>query len=194
MMPAIDDIIAVKADRQNLRPNIVVVFIGTGAAALLSFTFLPSPSAIASAILAALMVVGADIDARTYLLPDSVTIGATVCGLLAAFFLNTVDPWGSLTGALIRAFATASVLALLRAGYTQLRGNEGLGLGDVKLAAAVGAWLPGELIAPCFGLASATALAFVVVRRKQATGEAMKIPFGAFLCPALWLVVFVNLL
>jgi leader peptidase (prepilin peptidase) / N-methyltransferase len=84
----------------------------------------------------------------------------------------------------------------LRLSYQRLRGREGVGLGDVKLAAAVGAWLPVEAIPLCFGLAAGGALVAVMVAcaRGQSIDASIKIPFGAFLCPALWLVFYAGVL
>ena len=176
-----------------LRPNLIVLLSGSSAIALVSFISLPWPLAIASTILGLLMIAGTDVDARTFLLPDVVTYGATACGILTAPILHTIDPWSSLGAACLRAAGTALLFLGLRQAYTSLRGREGLGLGDVKLAAAVGAWLPVEAIPYCFGLASTAALISVAVRRRGEAIENMKLPFGAFLCPALWLVFFVYL-
>jgi leader peptidase (prepilin peptidase)/N-methyltransferase len=96
---------------------------------------------------------------------------------------------------LARAAVTAGVLAAIREVHRRLSGIEGLGRGDVKLAAAIGAWLPAEMIPFCFAVATAAALAFVLLSRLrgQAIARTTRIPFGAFLCPALWLVFFASL-
>ena len=177
----------------SLKPNLAVLFVGSSATALVSFISLPWPLAVASSLLGLLMIAGTDVDARLFLLPDVVTYGATVCGILAAPSLAPLDPWSGLGAACLRAIGTAMVLAGLRLAYMKLRGREGLGLGDVKLAAAVGAWLPLGAIPYCFGLASAAALIWVAVTRRGESLDSMKLPFGAFLCPALWLVFFVYL-
>lgn len=176
----------------SLRPNFLVVFAGTCLTALLSLTFLAWPAAVASTILTALMIAGADVDARTLLLPDVVTLGATGCGLLAAALLHPDEPWAALGAAAGRAVATALLLAGLREAHRRLRGHEGLGLGDVKLAAAIGAWLPLAAIPTCFGLATTAALISLLVRRRREALDELRLPFGAFLCPALWLVFFVQ--
>jgi leader peptidase (prepilin peptidase) / N-methyltransferase len=93
---------------------------------------------------------------------------------------------------------SALVLASLRWCYAKFREREGLRFGDVKLAAAVGAWVPVQAIPLCFGLAAGGALVTVVCARLG--GETidarawMKIPFGAFLCPALWLAFYASVL
>lgn len=182
--------------QDDLRPNAAVLVVGAAAIAVISAALLPWPVAVASTALGALMIAGADTDARSYLLPDIVTLGAAACGVLAAAALDPPDPWAAVAAALARAAGTAGALALVRWCYSRLRGREGLGLGDIKLAAAVGAWLPLELIPSCFGLAAGGALVAVMWARArgQQIDRTMKIPFGAFLCPALWLVFLASVL
>ena len=140
------------------------------------------------------MIAGADVDARTFLLPNLITFGAVVCGILAALLLDTADPWAAAGQAIARASCVAGALALFRSGYAWSRQTEGLGLGDVKLAAAIGAWLPVEAIPLCFGLATSGALVTVMLARLsgQPVMRTTKIPFGAFLCPALWIVFYAE--
>jgi leader peptidase (prepilin peptidase) / N-methyltransferase len=176
----------------SLTPNFVVVGAASSATALLSLIFLPWPIGVASTILGTLMIVGADVDARVFLLPNAVTYGATVCGVVLAPVIDSADPWMSSGAACLRAAGTALLLALLRKAYSSLRGEEGLGFGDVKLAAAVGAWLPVEAISYCFTLATTAALLSLLVRRRQDGLCRLRLPFGAFLCPALWLSFFIT--
>ena len=178
----------------SLAPNWIVLLCGTSAVTLVSFIFLPWPLALLSSVLGLLMVAGADIDARTFLLPDLVTYGATAVGIFAAPLLGHAEPWASIGGAALRALGIGLFFALLRAVHMRLRGREGLGFGDVKLAAAVGAWLPLTVIPYCFGLASVAALVAITFHRRGEALDNLKLPFGAFLCPALWLVFFLNLL
>ncbi len=100
------------------------------------------------------------------------------------------EPWPAVVDAVLRAVSVAGLLALLRWSYGRVRHREGLGLGDVKLAAAVGAWLPLDVMPLCFGLATSGALVAILwtrLRERPVDNGTMKIPFGAFLCPALWL-------
>ncbi len=182
--------------KEDLRPNLAVLTAGSAVVALVSGVFLPWPIAIASTALGVLMIAGADVDARTYLLPDAVTWGAAGIGIVAAPLLAAADPWLAVFGALARAFGAGAVLELLRRSYARVRRREGLGFGDVKLGAAVGAWLPLDAMPLCFGLAASAALVAVVVAhlRGQSIERATKLPFGAFLCPALWLVFFASAL
>jgi leader peptidase (prepilin peptidase)/N-methyltransferase len=178
----------------SLLPNFAVVLAGSAAAAVISILFLPWPIALASTVLASLMIYGADVDARTLLLPNVITYGATIIGLAAAPLLASFDPWTDLGAAALRAAGTFLTFALLRKAYARLRGREGLGFGDVKLAAAIGAWLPFETIPYCLGLATTAALLTVVLRWREHSSGTLKLPFGAFLCPATWLVFFLSCL
>jgi leader peptidase (prepilin peptidase) / N-methyltransferase len=186
----------VPAAATTLRPDPKVLIGGSLAIALLSAAFLPWPLAAASTTLGALMLAGAEIDARTFLLPDLVTGGALVSGLVAAAIFDPVSAWLGLATAAARAAGTALVLGLVRAGYARLRNREGLGLGDIKLAAALGAWLPLEAIPLCFALATAAALLAVLLAalRGQRVERTTRVPLGAFLCPALWLSYFASVL
>lgn len=177
-----------------LRPNPAILIGGAGAVGLISVLSLPWPVAVASTVLGTLMIAGAEVDARTFLLPNLVTWGAIICGVLAAPLLNTTGPWTAAGETIARAGCVAGVLALFRAGYAWGRQIEGLGLGDVKLGAAIGAWLPLDAIPWCFGLATSGALLAVMFARLS--GEPVmrttKIPLGAFLCPALWIVFYAD--
>jgi leader peptidase (prepilin peptidase)/N-methyltransferase len=178
----------------DLRPNLALLIGGSLALGLVSAASLPGPVAVASIVLGALMIAGADIDARTYLLPNVITGGAAICGILAAPFWDELSPWLAIGDAVLRAVGAAGLLALLRWSYGRIRHREGLGLGDVKLAAAVGAWLPLEVLPLCFGLATSAALVAILWARLRGDpiDRTMKIPFGAFLCPALWLAFYAG--
>jgi leader peptidase (prepilin peptidase)/N-methyltransferase len=180
----------------DIRRRFTVLAAGFAAVAAVSFASLAWPVALASTLLGTLMIAGAEVDARTFLLPDTVTLGALAAGIAAAAALAPLDPGWSALEAALRAGGTAAALYAVRLGYARLRGREGLGLGDVKLAAAIGAWLPLDAIPLCFALAANAALALVLFARLR--GRPMeataRLPFGAFLCAALWLVFYASAL
>jgi leader peptidase (prepilin peptidase)/N-methyltransferase len=184
------------AETLDLRPDPAILIGAGGALALISAAFLPWPVAIASTMLGALMIAGADVDARTFLLPDTVTLGAAAVGIIAAPLLDPSDPWLAGCSAIARALGCAAILALLRSCYAQIRQREGLGFGDVKLAAAVGAWLPLDVIPLCFALATSAALVSIMIAywRGHAIERVTRLPFGAFLCPSLWVMFYANAL
>jgi leader peptidase (prepilin peptidase) / N-methyltransferase len=182
------------ASVDDLRPNPTILLGGAAAIGVFSALTLPWPVAMASTVLGTLMIAGADIDARTFLLPDSITWGAAVCGVLATLLLHSTAPWAAAGEAVARAGCLAMMLALFRCVYAWIRRSEGLGLGDVKLAAAIGAWLPLEAIPLCFGLATTSAM--IAVMSAHFKGESVtrttRIPLGAFLCPSLWIAFYLD--
>jgi leader peptidase (prepilin peptidase) / N-methyltransferase len=178
----------------DLRPSPAILIGGACVIGLISALSLPWPVAIASTMLGTLMIAGADVDARTFLLPNLITFGALFGGIVAAPLLDTTQSWEAAVQATARAGCVAGALALFRSGYGWIRKTEGLGLGDVKLAGAIGAWLPLEAIPLCFSIATGGALVTVLLARLsgQTVLRTTRIPFGAFLCPTLWIVFFAN--
>ena len=190
MLTPMDDDADTAVTRDALRPNGLVLLCGSAIVAVIAATTLPWPDAVASTVLGILMIAGADVDARSFLLPNVVTGGAVVCGLVATSLLDPFDPWRALAAAAGGALLVGALLWLARWSYAQLRHREGIGLGDVKLAAAIGAWLPLDAVPICFALATSAALVavFLARLRGQPIERTARVPFGAFLCPALWLV------
>jgi leader peptidase (prepilin peptidase)/N-methyltransferase len=178
----------------DVYPNLAIMIGGAGAIGLISTLSLPGPVAVASTVLGTLMIAGAEVDARTFLLPDLVKLGAIICGILAAPLLDTTEPWTAVAKTIARAGCIAGVLALFRAGYAWSRQTEGLGMGDVKLGGAIGAWLLLEAIPWCFGLATSGALLAVMFARLngEPVMQTTKISLGAFLCPALSIVFYAD--
>jgi leader peptidase (prepilin peptidase)/N-methyltransferase len=169
--------------------------LGIGVAAL-SFYNLSPGAALVSCALGWTMLVIAVIDAQRFTIPDALSLPAIPAGLLASGHL--LDPAGGLLVSLdhvIGACVGGAVFWLVREAYFGWRGREGLGLGDVKLASAGGAWIGWEhlfgvvLLAATVALGLAAALA--VLRHKSLSG-AERIPFGTFLAPSIWIVWWVR--
>src|SRR6185295_6717201 len=103
-----------------------------------------------------------------------------------------LDPWSSELVNLDHAIGTClggAVFWLVREVYWRLRRREGLGLGDVKLAAAGGAWVGWEHLADVVLLSAAAALSLAVALAALRGGRlsgAERLPFGAFLAPSIW--------
>ena len=76
----------------------------------------------------------------------------------------------------------ALILLVIRWTYKALRGQEGMGLGDVKLLAMIAAFLGfvGALVALFVGVLAAVAYALVLLATRRATAQS-KLPFGSFL-------------
>lgn len=135
------------------------------------------------------LVVLAGIDLRHYLLPDALTFGLLGLALAAsATGLSGVDPMDAAGGAI----AGFSILWCLNAGYRRLRKIDGFGGGDLKLMAAIGAWVGvvGVInvltISSLLALSCAVALPLLNGRRISLQS---RLPFGPFLAVAVALMV-----
>ncbi len=164
------------------------------AAAVVSLAVAPGLAGMLGAALALDVIAIAAIDARRFIIPDELTLAALVLGIANAGLETWPEGWSavfSLIGAaLLRGAVLAGCFFALRALYARLRGREGIGLGDVKLAGAGGVWLTWSTIPVAIEIAALAALAVYVVRQ-LAGGRVMsataRMPFGLFLAPAIWL-------
>lgn len=160
-----------------------------GAAAVLaSLAAAPGWSGAAGAVLAGLMLAIAVIDRRRMIIPDELNALAFVAGLVAAWMGGGASPAAALAHALVRACVMFALLYGFRAGYRALRGTEGLGLGDVKLAAVAGVWLGWADLPMAVNIAALSALAVAFYARFRGAGfdPKARLPFGAFFAPAIW--------
>lgn len=160
------------------------------------------------AIFAALLIVLTVTDLRERILPDKVNFAGLGLGLLLSLFTPPVDgtaPWLakhlfaypppdavlSFGDALIGAGVASGLLWLVAEGYFRARGREGMGLGDVKMMAMVGAFLGLQraLLTILLGslLGSLIGIAVISIGRK---GRDFELPFGTFLGAGAMLVVF----
>jgi leader peptidase (prepilin peptidase)/N-methyltransferase len=116
-------------------------------------------------------------------LPDGLTIPLGLGGFLYALF----D--GRWLDSVLGAGAGALAFLALRWAYLKWRGREGLGLGDVKLAAAAGAWVGWAALPSVVLLAAVAAVAAALPARLAGRLKAgAEVPFGPFLAAGLWLV------
>ena len=139
-------------------------------------------AALAWACGGSLLLALACIDWETTLLPDSLTQPLLWLGLLAAEM-----SWSelSLSSALWGALVGYGSFALIAWVFERVTGQEGLGAGDFKLLAALGAWLgPLPLIPLVFLAASSGALVGLALRAKGQLREGRYVPFGPFLALA----------
>ncbi len=127
-------------------------------------------------------------DRRMKRLAMAIAIVSSLLWVTLALRLGNHDPlawkgaWSGLTGAVTGALVGALPLWWLRTGYYLVRGVEGLGLGDVKLMAGIGAFL-GWQGALCILLISSIAgsLVGLWMMRTSTARLATAIPFGCFL-------------
>lgn len=118
------------------------------------------------------------LDAEHFWLPDRITLPLLLAGLL-------LGPAPVADRAMAAAIAGSAMLALAL-GYRALRGRDGLGLGDVKLAAGIGAWLTPALLGPLLLLASTIGIVMLLIRigRSHDVNAGTRVPFGACLAIA----------
>ena len=159
-------------------------------AVLAGFLLLPIREATFAAALALPVAAVAAVDRRDFVIPLAADVAIAIGGL--AFAL--VDaPGGSLDGlldALARAAAAGLFLWSLRFAHRMWRGEAGLGLGDVELAAAGALWIGWAWLLPVLEIAVTAALVAVAVaalasRRRPRADQTL--PLVLFLAPAIWL-------
>jgi leader peptidase (prepilin peptidase)/N-methyltransferase len=172
-------------------------------------------TAIAWMIFYWLLVALAILDAEHLWLPNKLTLPGIAAGFLfsALSFVSAVAldritasqphnfqyphgiEWEIAWSRLLAITICAGLVLLIRWLYQLIRHREGMGLGDAKLMALLGAWLglPGALLAFVIGALIGTAVALVLLasRRHAETWAAVQLPFGTFLCiggivSALW--------
>jgi leader peptidase (prepilin peptidase)/N-methyltransferase len=137
----------------------------------------PTPLFVARAAFASALIVLFVTDLQHQMLPNAITKPGIVAGFVCSLFLP--PGWQeSLIGILVG----GGVLYLLAEGYYRIRGHEGLGMGDVKLLAMIGAFLGWKLVLLTLVLASlAGSLAGVLVLVTRRGDMKYALPFGTFL-------------
>ncbi len=127
---------------------------------------------------------GIDIDHQ--LLPDSITLPTLWLGLLLSLVPVYTDPAGAILGAV----AGYLSLWLVYHAFRLLTGKEGMGYGDFKLLALLGAWLGWSalpmiiLLSALVGAVTGIAMILLLGRDRQ-----LPIPFGPYLAGAGWLAL-----
>jgi leader peptidase (prepilin peptidase) / N-methyltransferase len=135
-------------------------------------------------------------DLRHFIIPDVLSLPALPLGLLASAVVHPDGDWlAGATNGLIGAFIGGGAFYLLRAAYFMVRRIEGLGLGDVKLAAVAGAWLGPAALAPACLAATLSAIAGLLLHAaisgRRTLDPRRTVPFGSFIAPTImvfWLL------
>jgi leader peptidase (prepilin peptidase)/N-methyltransferase len=160
------------------------------ACALVSIWVAPDLPGWFGAGLAVTVIAIAAIDARHLIIPNELNAVAFALGVWHAVVTTPDHLVEAFIYSLARAAVMAGLFLALRAIYRRVRGREGIGLGDVKLAAVAGAWLGWMTIPIAIEIAALSALAVYGVRiyvRGQPIDAAAKFPFGLFLAPSIWI-------
>jgi leader peptidase (prepilin peptidase) / N-methyltransferase len=150
-------------------------------------------------VLAAILIGLLFSDLEKRILPDELTLGGTVLGLIFAVFVPVPQPTASgllwLVGINVHgrsewiaesALGTFIPAFFLYGGgwlYYKLRHREGLGLGDVKLIAMVGSFLglQGALLTLVLGSLSGSLIGYGYIRATRQDASTYQLPFGTFL-------------
>jgi len=163
------------------------------AAVLVSVASAPGAIGVLGAGLAVVMLTIAVIDGTSFIIPNWLNAAGLLLALAHAAVQEPIGAPGTLALAVIAAALRGTVLALvfllIRSVYVRVRGRQGLGLGDVKLAAVAGAWLDWQMISIALEIATLAALSAYLLRR-LALGRPLRttnrVPFGLFFAPAIW--------
>jgi len=167
-----------------------VVELLTGLAfAALSWRFGAQPTTLLWCGFVAALIALALIDWDTTLLPDAINQPLLWAGLVAALMGWTLPLDKALTGALAGYLSLWSVYWL----FKLATGKEGMGYGDFKLLAALGAWLGWQMILPIvLGASAIGAVVGIILKMNASLREGRYVPFGPFLAGGGLVVLFAG--
>jgi leader peptidase (prepilin peptidase)/N-methyltransferase len=148
---------------------------------LVGWRFGPQPVALLWCAFAAVLVALAGIDWDTTLLPDDMTLPLLWAGLVASAVGWTIPLPDALWGAVVGYLSLWSIYWL----FKLTTGKEGMGFGDFKLLAALGAWLGVKMLLPIvLGASLIGAVVGIAMKLSAALREGGYVPFGPFLAGA----------
>lgn len=170
-----------------------LVELATGAAfAAVAWHFGFGLTAALAFVLTAYLIVLTGIDIDRQLLPDILTIPLLWIGLVASLWHvdGQAAPPAALRDAVIGAAAGYAFLWLVYQLFRLATGKEGMGYGDFKLFAAIGAWLGWQMLPLVLMLAAAVgAVVGLAMMAASRLGRGVPIPFGPYLAGAAWIAL-----
>ena len=160
---------------------------------LVAWKFGYGAPALAALVLTWFLIALTFIDVDTQLLPDSLTLPLIWLGLASSALLPAspqaslpVDLHDSVIGAMAGYLSLWSIYHL----FKLLTGKDGMGYGDFKLLAAIGAFLGWRMLLPTvLGAAAVGAVVGIVILSAKGKGRGVPIAFGPFLSAAGWLML-----
>lgn len=178
------------ACKKRIAARYPLIEIATGVLfAALGWRFGALPLVLLWCAFAATLVALAAIDWDTTLLPDNLTLPLLWAGLVASALGWTLPLSDTLWGAVAGYLSLWSVYWL----FKLATGKEGMGFGDFKLLAALGAWLGVKMILPIVLAASMLgAVVGLVMKVSGSLREGRYVPFGPFLAGAGLVVLFAG--
>lgn len=145
---------------------------------VVGWKFGAQPVALLWCAFCAVLVALAGIDWDTTLLPDDMTLPLLWAGIVAAALGWTIPLGDAIWGTVAGYLSLWSVYWL----FKMTTGKEGLGFGDFKLLAALGAWLGWKMILPVLlGASIIGAAVGIAMKMSSALREGRYVPFGPFL-------------
>ncbi len=133
---------------------------------------------LAGALLCSACVALAAIDAEFQILPDRITLPTAVLGLALSFFSAARPPASAFLGAALGAGGLFLVAFL----YERVTGQEGMGMGDVKMLGMIGAFLgPAGVLVTVLLSSVAGSLVGLALLASGKGDRRMRLPFGVFL-------------
>jgi leader peptidase (prepilin peptidase)/N-methyltransferase len=157
--------------------------------ALVGWRFGAEPVALLWCFFCAVLVALAGIDWDTTLLPDNLTLPLLWAALASAALGWTIPLADAVWGAIVGYLSLWSVYWL----FKLTTGKEGMGFGDFKLLAALGAWLGWKMILPIvLGASVIGAIIGIIMKMSSSLREGRYVPFGPFLAGAGLVVVFAG--
>lgn len=165
-----------------ISPRYIAIEAGCLAIGIMSALCFPGLPALAAAFLGWQLLLLALLDAEHFWLPDILTLVLGLSGLGVAFILAPT----AIDDRIIGAGAGFLSLALIAETYRRVRGRTGMGGGDPKLLAALGAWLGWRELPVLLLLAALIGLGLVLMQylRGRPLDPARPLPFGTFLAAA----------
>ena len=164
-----------------------VVELATGLlCALAVWTFGFTAAGLGAVILTIVLIALTGIDIDTQLLPDNITLPLLWLGLL----VNLFGMFATLQDAVIGAMAGYGVLWSVFWLFKLATGKEGMGYGDFKLLAALGAWMGWQSLPMIVLLSSFVgAVLGILMMYLQQRGKDIPMPFGPYLAIAGWIAM-----
>lgn len=171
----------------SLRYPVVELAAGLFAVALFSQQDLAVRGALVLYVLVAMLLVVTFIDIDHQIIPDVITYPGIAIGFLSSFVLGNITYKESLLGIVLG----GGLLLLVASGYYLLTKKEGMGGGDVKLLAMIGAFLGWKAVifTILVGSAIGTVLGLAMAIRTPG-GRKLAVPFGPFLSLGALLFIF----
>jgi leader peptidase (prepilin peptidase)/N-methyltransferase len=171
----------------SMRYPIVELLTAALAVAVVAITP-PGPLLVSRLILCAALIVLFLIDLEHQLLPNAITLPGIVIGFLLSL-LTPPGPLNSLLGIVLG----AGVLYAIAAAYYWLRREEGMGMGDVKMLAMIGAFLGWRAVLVTLVVSSFVgALVGIGLMAFSRGGMRYALPFGTFLAGGALIAMFAG--